>query len=140
MIDSADIMVSTDKSKLDVNMIHGFLTGSYWATGRTREQVEKSIETTMCFGIYVNNTQAGFARVLSDRVVFAYLMDVFILEKYRGNGLSKALLTVVFNHDELKHVSKWFLATKDAHELYKQFGFGEIAKPERLMEKISSPA
>jgi N-acetylglutamate synthase-like GNAT family acetyltransferase len=140
MINRADITVSTDKSKLDINVIHGFLSESYWAKGRTQEQVKQSIENAICFGIYLKNNQIGFARVLSDKVAFAYLMDVFILEKYRGNGFSQALLTAIFNNQELKNVSKWFLATRDAHGLYRKFGFREVARPERLMEKVAHSA
>jgi len=140
MINRADITVSTDKSKLDINGIHGFLSESYWAKGRTQEQVKQSIENAICFGIYLKNNQIGFARVLSDKVAFAYLMDVFILEKYRGNGFSQALLTAIFNNQELKNVSKWFLATRDAHGLYRKFGFREVARPERLMEKVAHSA
>ncbi len=131
-----DIVVSTDKSKLDILLIHEFLTSSYWAGGRTIDQVKKSIENTFCFGIYVNNEQVGFARVLTDKVVFAYLMDVFVIEKHRGNGYSKILLKEIFNHPDFSEIGKWYLATRDAHNLYKQFQFVEIPQPEMYMEKV----
>jgi len=130
------ISVSTEKDLFDIEVIHNFLTNSYWAKGRTIEQIEKSIENTFCFGIYINNEQVGFARVLTDKVVFAYLMDVFIVEKHRGKGLSKILLTEILNHPELSEIGKWFLGTRDAHNLYRQFEFVEIPKPEMYMERI----
>jgi len=131
-----EIIISDDKSKLDVGLIHKFLTTSYWAEGRTIEQVINSIEHSICFGVYKNDKQIGFARVLTDCTIFAYLMDVFILEEFRGNGFSKLLLNTIFEDDRFKSVKKWMLATKDAHSLYAQFGFGEIRNTERLMEKV----
>ena len=131
-----EIIISDDKSKLDVGLIHKFLTTSYWAEGRTIEQVKNSIEHSICFGVYKDDKQIGFARVLTDCTVFAYLMDVFILEEFRGNGFSKLLLNTIFEDDRFKSVKKWMLATKDAHSLYAQFGFGEIRNTERLMEKV----
>ncbi|MBP1683617.1 MAG: N-acetyltransferase [Ignavibacteriaceae bacterium] len=131
-----EIIISDDKSKLDVGLIHKFLTTSYWAEGRTIEQVKNSIEHSICFGVYKDDKQIGFARVLTDCTVFAYLMDVFILEEFRGNGFSKLLLNTIFEDDRFKSVKKWLLATKDAHSLYAQFGFGEIRNTERLMEKV----
>jgi len=131
-----DLLISDDKSKLDVELIHKFLTSSYSGEGRTIEQVKKSIEHSICFGVYKGDKQIGFARVLTDCTVFAYLMDVFILEEFRGNGFSKLLLKTIFEDDRFKSVKKWMLATKDAHSLYAQFGFGEIKNIERLMEKV----
>ena len=131
-----EIIISDDKSKLDVKLIHTFLTTSYWAEGRTIEQVKNSIEHSICFGVYKDDKQIGFARVLTDCTVFAYLMDVFILEEFRGKGYSKMLLNTIFMDDRFKSVKKWMLATKDAHSLYAQFGFGEIKNTERLMEKV----
>jgi N-acetylglutamate synthase-like GNAT family acetyltransferase len=131
-----DVIISDEKSRLDVSLIHKFLTNCYWAEGRTIEQVKKSIEHSICFGIYKDDKQIGFARVLTDCTVFAYLMDVFILEEFRGNGFSKLLLKTIFEEDRFKSVKKWMLATKDAHSLYAQFGFKEIKNIERLMEKV----
>jgi GNAT superfamily N-acetyltransferase len=129
------IEVSTDKSRLDLIVIHNFLTHVYWATGRTMEQVKKSIENATCFGLYKNGAQIGFARVISDQVALAYLMDVFILEEFRGKGYSKLLLEAIFEHSDFKDVTKWFLGTRDAHGLYRKFGFKELKNPERMMEK-----
>jgi len=131
-----DPLISDDKSKLDVELIHNFLTTSYWAKGRTIEEVKKSIEHSICFGVYKDGKQIGFARIVTDYTVFAYLMDVFILEEFRGNGFSKLLLKRIFEDDRFKSIKKWMLATKDAHSLYTQFGFGEIKNPDRLMEKV----
>jgi len=131
-----EIIISDDKSKLDVVLIHKFLTTSYWAKGRTIDEVKNSIEHAICFGVYKDGKQIGFARILTDYTVIAYLMDVFILEEFRGKGFSKLLLKRIFDDDKFKRVKKWMLATKDAHSLYAQFGFGEIKNPDRLMEKV----
>jgi GNAT superfamily N-acetyltransferase len=131
-----DILISDDKSKLDVELIHKFLTTSYWAEGRTIEEVKSSIENSYCFGVYLGDRQIGFARVISDRTVFAYLMDVFIIEDQRGKGISKLLLNRIFEDDRFRNVKKWMLATKDAHSLYAKFGFGEIKNYDRLMQKV----
>jgi len=132
-----DLIISDDKSKLDVELIHKFLTSSYWAGGRTIEEVKKSIEHSSCFGIYKNDKQIGFARILTDFTVIAYLMDVFIIEEYRGKGFSKMLLKRIFEDERFKGIKKWMLATKDAHSLYTQFGFEKIKNPDRLMEKVA---
>jgi GNAT superfamily N-acetyltransferase len=131
-----NIIVSTDKNKLDLAVIHGFLTNSYWAKGRTMEQVKKSIEHTICFGLYLDNNQIGFARVLTDKVVFAYLMDVFVLEQHRGNGYAQRLLSEIFAYPDFSDIGKWFLGTRDAHELYKKFQFVEIPNPQMFMHRL----
>jgi len=131
-----DVIISDDKTKLDIELIHNFLTTSYWAVGRTIEEVKNSIEHSICFGVYIDGKQIGFARIVTDYTVIAYLMDVIILEEYRGNGFSKLLLKRIFEDDRFKSIKKWLLATKDAHSLYTQFGFGEIKNPDRLMEKV----
>ena len=135
MNEQKEITISTDKNKLNISLIHEFLTKSYWGKGRTFEQVKISIENSLCWGMYLNDEQIGFARVLTDGIVVAYLMDVFIIEKYRGNGYSKMLLDEIFAHNDLQEIGKWVLATKDAHDLYKQFGFKAIENPERLMAR-----
>jgi GNAT superfamily N-acetyltransferase len=126
--------VSTDKSKLNIELIHEFLSKSYWAAGRTREAIERSIKNSLCFGIYNGNDQVGFARVLTDFTVFAYLADVFILEAYRGAGLGKKLIGTILSYPELKTIKRWMLATSDAHGLYSQFGFKGLSQPEKYME------
>ena len=128
------IHISTDKNLLDIELIHTFLKDMYWAKGRTLEEVQTTIDHCLCYGVYLEDRQIGFARVLTDYAVFAYLMDVFILPEYRGRGYSKELMKVMVNNPELK-TCKWMLKTSDAHELYRQFGFGITQTPEKIMEK-----
>jgi len=133
-----EFYVSTDKSKLDLNVIEDYLSKhSYWAKGRSRATIEKSIRNSLCFGVYTDkHQQVGFARVVSDFAVFAWIMDVFVLEAYRKNGLSKLLMQEIIDHAELQGLQRWGLATQDAHGLYEQFGFRIVAHPEHMMEKI----
>ena len=134
-----DFFISTDKTKLDFEVIEAFLSErSYWAQGRTLPAIRKSVENSLCFGVYSpEGKQAGFARVITDYVVFAWVLDVFILEAYRGNGLGKMLMKTITEYPDLKGVKKWGLGTKDAHGLYKQFGFRAPEKPEYLMERVN---
>ncbi len=131
------IVVSTDKSKLDIPFIQNFLKDIYWAAGRTIEEVQTTIDTSFCFGIYLDEKQIGFCRVITDYVVFAYVMDVFIEEKHRGKGYSSILINAMMTEPQLQHVKIWRLATSDAHFLYEKFGFKALAHPEKMMEKIS---
>ena len=134
-----NFIIRDDRSRLDVDVIHKFLSeDSYWANNRTREQTERAIEHSICFGVFDGTRQIGFARVVSDRAAFAYLGDVFILEEYRGRGLSKWLMETVVSHPELQGLRRWILATRDAHGLYEKFGFGELKYPDRWME-LSAP-
>ena len=130
------VSVSTDKKKLNVPFIQDFLKDIYWAAGRTIEEVQTTIDSSVCFGIYLNDVQIGFARVITDYVVFAYLMDVFIAEEHRGKGYSSILISTMMNEPALKEVKIWRLATSDAHYLYEKFGFKALAHPEKMMEKI----
>ena len=130
------ITVSTDKSKLDIPFIQNFLKDIYWAAGRTIEEVQICIESSVCFGIYLDEVQIGFARVITDYVVFGYVMDVFIAQKHRGNGYSSILIEAMMNEPVLKNIKIWRLATSDAHFLYKKFGFKTLAHPEKMMEKV----
>ena len=130
------ISVSTDKSKLDVPFIQDFLKDIYWAAGRTIEEVQTTIDASVCFGIYLNDKQIGFARVITDYVVFAYLMDVFIDEKHRGKGYSSILIEYMMHEPLLKNIKIWRLATSDAHFLYEKFGFTKLNHPEKMMERI----
>ena len=139
-----DFAISTDSERLDIDVIHAFLVRSYWASQIPREIVERSIAHSLCFGVYHliaegEVEQVGFARVISDYATFAYLADVFILENFRGSGLSKWLIECVRSHPDLQGLRRWLLATKDAHALYKQFGFHELAAPERWLE-IARPS
>ena len=128
--------ISTDKTKIDVQAVHEYLCyKSYWAKGRSIERVRESINNSTCFGLYdADDTMLGFARVLSDKVVFAYLMDFFIFEPYQGNGLGKKLLKHILDQPDLQ-VRLWFLATATAHGLYEKFGFSGLDDPTRYMFK-----
>lgn len=127
--------ISTDKNLLEENVIYNFLSReSYWAKNIPREKVSRSIENSMCFGVYKNGHQIGFARVITDKATFAYLADVFIIDEYRRLGLSKWLVQTILAHPDLQTLRRWVLATSDAHELYKQFGFSPLAKPEVWMD------
>lgn len=130
------IHISTDRKKLQIDVIHQFLTETYWAKGRTIEEVRTTIENSLCFGVYINNKQIGFARVATDYIVFAYLMDVFILPEYQGKGYSKLLVKEILENTKLKKCG-WMLKTLDAHGLYKQFNFTELKHPEKVMERIT---
>jgi len=130
------ISVSTNKEKLDVPFIQDFLKDIYWQAPRTIEAVQTAIDTSFCFGIYLNDKQIGFARVITDYVVFAYLMDVFISQEHRGKGYSSILIEAMMNEPQLQEVKIWRLATTDAHFLYEKFGFKALAHPEKMMEKI----
>ena len=130
-----EYVISTDPRRLDLNVIHGFLAASYWAQGRSRERVSRSIEASLPFGLYHEGLQVGFARVITDHVVLAFLADVFVLEEHRGRGLGRWLVETVIRHPDLRGVRRWLLGTRDAHELYRGFGFGE-PRPNVLMERL----
>jgi GNAT superfamily N-acetyltransferase len=132
---NGEFIISTDKARLQVDIIQQFLAEeSYWAQNRTLEQTRTAIENSICFGVYHGERQIGFARVVSDCATFAYIGDVFILEDYRGQGLSKWLMEVILAHEDLQNLRRWILATRDAHGLYSQFGFHGLKFPERWME------
>jgi GNAT superfamily N-acetyltransferase len=119
-------------------LIHDFLsTKSYWAQNIPFETVKKSIENSICFGMFFQNKQIGFARVISDKATFAYLGDVFILPEYRGKNLSKWLMQIIHDHPELQNLRRWWLGTKDVHGLYEQFGWTRITEEvaKRFMQK-----
>lgn len=129
-------LISTDKSKLNIHLIHHFLSAeSYWAKNIPFGTVQKSIEGSVCFAVYnkTDFTQVGFARVITDGASFGYLADVFVLHLYRGKGLSKWMLEEILAHHDLQQFRRWLLATKDAHSLYTKFGFKLLENPERYM-------
>lgn len=138
---TAKYKVSTDKEKLDLKTIHDFLASrSYWAKDRSYETVKRSIENSLCFGIYDNTDKlVGFARVVTDYAVFAYIMDVFILEDYQQQGLGKMLMHAIMHHPDLQGLRRMMLATKDAHGLYAQYGFKGISGAENYMEIVNTP-
>ena len=132
--------ITTDRHRLDLEAIHGFLTNSYWSPGVSIEIVERAIANSLCFGVFHKQDQVGFARVITDRATFAYLADVYVLESHRGKGLSKWLLEVIQGHQDLQGLRRFMLATRDAHGLYAQFGFTALANPSRMMEILDADA
>ena len=131
-----EFVISTDRTRLQVDMIQSFLENdSYWAQTRTPEQTAVAIENSTCFGLYHGEQQIGFARVVSDHATFAYLGDVFVVEDFRGRGLSKWLMEVLISHPDLQGLRRWLLATRDAQGLYEQFDFAQLRFPERWMER-----
>lgn len=135
MYNQQDFYISTDKSKMDIETIHQYLSEeSYWAKGIPKEIVEKSIANSFCFGVFYNDKQVGFAKVITDFTTIAYLGDLFILDEFRGLGLSKLLMENIMTHPELQGLRRWILLTADAHELYKKFGWNNIKEPAKWME------
>jgi GNAT superfamily N-acetyltransferase len=131
-----ELLLSTDPTLLDPDFIHGFITDSYWAKGRSRADMLRCMDHSLNFGLYLDSRQAGYARLLTDYVQFAYLMDVFIDPAFRGQGYSKALMQYILEHEALQQIRVWRLATTDAHDLYRQFGFKPLASPEKMMELV----
>jgi N-acetylglutamate synthase-like GNAT family acetyltransferase len=129
-------VISDDSARLDLYVVHGFLSRSYWAKAIPRELVERSIRNSLCLGVYSDGKQVGFARVITDKATFAYLCDVFIAEEHRGRGLSKALVAAIKAHRDLQGIRRWMLVTLDAHGLYEQFGFQKVANPELCYMEI----
>jgi GNAT superfamily N-acetyltransferase len=133
-ISKDEFCISTDKTKLDVDSIHGFLsTKAYWCLNIPKDTVQKAIQNSRCFGVYQNKKQIGFARVISDFSTIAYLGDVYILEEYRGKGLSKWLIETIMSDPNLQGLRRWILLTGDAHGLYRQFGWTNIGEPDKWM-------
>jgi GNAT superfamily N-acetyltransferase len=130
-----EFVISTSRERLDLDVVHGFLTNCYWAKGVPRDVVVRSVEHALCFGIYDGNgAQVGFARVISDFATIAYVGDVFVLETHRGRGLGKWLMQCITGHPALQNLRRWILTTRDAHGLYSQTGFTPVKAPERFME------
>lgn len=141
MIELAEgIYFSSNFDDMDLELIYSFIKDTYWGESRTFEEQKKASKNTINFGLFKNNQQIAYARVMTDKVFFAYLIDVFVVEKEQGQGYSKLLINKIFDCPELKTIDKWMLATKDAHSLYSKFGFTTIKEPEKLMEKLSSRA
>jgi len=127
--------ISTDPGRVDVAMVHDFLTHSYWAQGIPIETVRRSLQYSLCFGVYKRSQQVGFARVISDYATFAYVGDVFVLLEFRGQGLGRWLMECIMVHPDLQGLRRWSLLTRDAHGLYSQFGFTQLKSAERWMER-----
>jgi len=131
-----DYTISTNNAQLDLGIIHNFISNqSYWGRGRGADTVQRSLDHSLNFGVFENKQQIGFARVVTDFATFAWVADVFILEEHRGKGLAKWLMESILSHPELQGFRRWVLATRDAHELYRRFGFKELKRPERWMER-----
>ena len=129
-----EFTVSTDRSRLDLQLVHDFLGASYWAKDIPRDVFMKSVENSLCFGVYEGPGQIGFARVITDYATFAYLGDVFIIESHRRRGLANFLMECIVQHPQLQGLRRWTLATRDAHQLYAKFGFKPLGRPDRFME------
>jgi GNAT superfamily N-acetyltransferase len=129
--------VSTDPARLDVDAVHEYLRDSYWARGIPRAMVERSLRNSLGFGVYRGEELVGFARVMTDLATFGYVGDVFVIEAYRGRGLSKWLMECIVDHPDLKDLRRWHLVTRDAHGLYAKFGFGE-PPPGKHMERVKT--
>jgi GNAT superfamily N-acetyltransferase len=127
--------LSTDPDLLDVSLLHKFLSEqSYWAPGIPREVVERSLKNSLCFGLFNESQQIGFARVVTDRATFAWLGDVFVIDAFRGQGLGKWMIETLLTHPDLQGLRRCLLGTRDAHGLYTQFGFTPLADPSRFLE------
>ena len=127
--------ISTDSARLDIDAVHAYLSKeSYWANGIPRDVVERSLHHSLCFGVYRDDAQVGFTRVVTDYATMAYIGDVYILPEHRGRGLSKWMMECVLAHPELQHLRRWILVTRDAHGLYRKFGFTDLKRPEGYME------
>ncbi len=135
-----NIYFSSETNDMDLDIIYSFVKNTYWGESRTIEEQKTAIENTINFGLFHNGNQIAYARVMTDKVFFAYLLDVFVIEAYQGKGYSKLLIDKILNFPELKNIDKWMLATKDAHKLYEKFGFSIVKSPEKLMEKLSQRA
>jgi GNAT superfamily N-acetyltransferase len=132
----ADAMyeITTDRKRMNLDVIHSFLAQSYWSPGVPRSIVERALDHSLCFAAFAGGVQAAFARVVTDRATFAYLADVFVLDEHRGQGLGKRLVDAVVKHPDLQGLRRVLLATRDAHGLYEQYGFRPLAAPQRFME------
>jgi GNAT superfamily N-acetyltransferase len=128
--------ISTDPARLDVDAIHAFLTQSYWSPGIPRATVARAIANSLCFGVFWQGQQVGFAPMVTDKTTFAYLCDVYVLEEHRGHGVSKQLMAHVMQHPDLQGLRRMMLATRDAHGLYTQYGFTALTAPDRIMEIV----
>ena len=129
------LRISLDTSRFDLDAIHAFLSQAYWSPGIPREVLARAIANSLCVGTFEGAAQVGFARVVTDRATFAYLADVFVLEPHRGRGLSRALMELVFSHPEVQGLRRWLLATRDAHGLYRKFGFVDLANPAMFLTR-----
>ena len=134
----ADLEISTDPARLDVDLVHAFLTTSYWAAGRPRAVVERSIANSICFGAYTSARQVAFGRAITDRAVYAYFADIFVVPEFRGRGVGKRLVRAKLDHPDVGAVNGIQLRTRDAHGLYAPFGFGPVINANELLARYRS--
>jgi GNAT superfamily N-acetyltransferase len=130
-----DFVITTDPARVDLDVVHRFLATAYWCEGIPRESVERAVRASLNFSLWCGGRQAGYARVVTDRTTFAWVCDVFVLESFRGRGLSVWLMRAVTGHPELQGLRRWVLATRDAHRLYEKVGFTPLHGPDRFMER-----
>ncbi|MBV1888229.1 MAG: GNAT family N-acetyltransferase [Urechidicola sp.] len=135
-----DLYYSSDTADMDMDMIFNFVKNSYWGKSRAYEEQKIALDNSINFGLFKNDRQIAYSRVMTDMVFFAYLLDVFVIDEEQGNGYSKILIYQILNSPNLKNIDRWMLATKDAHSLYEQFGFNVVKSPEKLMNKLSERA
>ena len=133
-----EYVITTDPARVDLAVVHGYLSASYWAKDIPVEVVRRSIEHSLNFSIYHGEHQVGFARVITDYAVFAYVADVFVVASHRGKGVGRELMAAIVAHPALQRLRRWHLVTRDAHRLYEQFGFQPLRTPERHMEIVVS--
>lgn len=133
-LEKGEFTITTERERLDVDAIHAYLTRAYWSEGVPRETVARAIANSVCFGVFRGSEQIGLARVVTDSATYAYLCDVYILEEYRGKGLGTWLMECVMGHASIQGLRRFSPATRDAHGLYRKFGFRELAKPQSQME------
>lgn len=135
-----ELYFSDKKEDMDLDVIFPFLKNSYWGSLRTYEEQKIALENSMNFGLFKNGKQIAYTRVMTDRVFFAYLLDVFVVEEEQGKGYAQILTDKILNFPSLQNIDKWMLATKDAHSLYEKFGFERVKSPEKLMDRMSDRA
>jgi GNAT superfamily N-acetyltransferase len=136
---SAAIEITTERSRINVDLVHAFLSSSYWAQGRSRAVLERSIQNSLCFSAFHRGQQVGFGRIVTDYAVFAYIADVFVVPESRGVGIGKALMRAIVEHPELRALPVMLLRTRDAHGLYANVGFQSLPRPEEMMGRYQPP-
>lgn len=136
---TTEFKISTDKDEFDVDYIHQQLASTYWSPNIPKNYIEKMIHNSLCFYVTKNSIPIGFARLITDSVTFAYLADVFIDSKEQGKGYGTKLIEFIMNYPDVQGLRRWMLATRDAHGLYKKYGFTDLAHPERILEIVTTP-
>jgi GNAT superfamily N-acetyltransferase len=137
---NGDVELSFDRDRMDLDVIHGFLSEAYWSPGVPRSVVEQAIAHSLCIGAFKDGRQVGFARAITDCATFAYVADVFVLDAYRGRGIGKLLIAGLMRHPDTQGLRTWMLLTRDAHSLYRQFGFDAPTEPRRVMMRRNAEA